>query len=216
MFENRKLQGWLLTSVIAILVIVALKVRVGLTPQSAPLDGRHARAEAAASEIEQSPGALDERVGRDPFAAEVCPEREIAEAGAHTPPGASDGTLRIRCLDASDGRPIEGVSFHVRGPRIPARDLAWSTHLTTDKNGEALVDCPPAWYEVTSPVWIGAQSEVRSGESTEHDVRLREAVRVSGRVVDGDGIPIHGANVWRRMAPSLLDLDTPPTAVTDA
>ena len=84
MFENRKLQGWLLTSVIAILVIVALKVRVGLTPQSAPLDGRHARAEAAASEIEQSPGALDERVGRDPFAAEVCPEREIAEAGAHT------------------------------------------------------------------------------------------------------------------------------------
>ena len=127
-------------------------------------------------------------------AAPPSPREAVAPAAEHAaPPGR--GSLRVRAW-WSDGTPAAGevVKAHPWGAADP---FLASSYATLDEHGEALFqDLPPGKVGIYPQRSGFAQAQVEAGAETLAELTIAAGLEVRGRVVDLDGSPVPGAEIW--------------------
>ncbi|MEW6743800.1 MAG: carboxypeptidase-like regulatory domain-containing protein [Planctomycetota bacterium] len=179
---------------------------------------------APVSEATPAAGASAPATGAQPVDPQV--HRELAGTASpetYEPRGLTlrgTGTVRLRVVDAESGKALPHLGFAVN--RVTGR--SWQVgHGLTDKDGRALLTELGAGLLVIvserSPPYAASEVALVLTEDHIHDVTLRvtRGGRIEGRVVDGAGAPVAGAEVSLvEAATTSAERRSGPLAVTDA
>jgi len=162
--------------------------RTGREPALARTDPPQPVPAALAAPLEEAPPAP-----ATPLAARTAAPVAPAPAASSPAPAPSGAALRVHARWA-DGTPVAGevVLVATRDARTDE-----SRALTTGSDGSVrLEDLPPGPVRVRLLRGAEASATLRTGRETEVTLELRSGVIVAGRVRDGDGAPVPGAEIW--------------------
>lgn len=148
-----------------------------------------------------APGALDVVVTAPGYVLSTTGAVEIAEGKATTLEVALERAGTIAGRVTSGGRPVPGASLSV----AEARRMRSASGKQTDANGEYVLDTVPAGSHEVTISKSGYLSKTISvnvavGKESRGDVELSRGRELHGRVVDGSGRGVAGADVSVRAA----------------
>jgi RNA polymerase sigma-70 factor (ECF subfamily) len=152
---------------------------------------------------------LPEAPAPDPAASTVAVERPPAPVAPPQPAGdpaagaATDGSLRLKVLWASDGTPAAGIGVEVWPRWCDSPLLCGRGGVTGDDGVLALDRLAPGRFSVRTSVGgridrrgALADFDVAAGEETPLLLRVDDRNTVRGIVVDASDRPVGGAAIW--------------------
>jgi RNA polymerase sigma-70 factor (ECF subfamily) len=118
-----------------------------------------------------------------------------------TTAAAPTARVRVRMRWESDGSPAAGQSLRLStGKRGTSLLQNWFAHVRTewsDEHGEVTFDDVPHGHArlLIDDALVSTVLTV-SGEGVEQEITLAPTARIEGEVVDADGQPVAGADIW--------------------
>ena len=177
----------------ALLLCLAIGLAVGTgAPDPDPV-----QAEASLSDLQAEPNAVRDLDPAQPR----TPLEEPAGAAADSSSAAEVGSLLVRIVQEETREPVARVGIRLTRHPFRTASLFGAERLpqllVTDASGEALfTDLPPGGYDTRLDGRSGyADFEIAPGKRHELLLEIPPGLRVTGRVLDPQGMPVPGAEV---------------------
>lgn len=187
--------GLLAALALALALLAGLVWWLGQSPSTDP-GGAQAKSVADSTVAPAAPVEVEAPTSKIPGGGTSAPEqREARGARSYQAPQSSTGSLAVRAVWDSTGKPA--VNVGVRVERLGGHLLLLADSARTDANGLALFDSVDAGLIFVRGDRSGELfGEIVANQRVELELRLDAGLTVSGRVSDADGRSVSQGVVW--------------------
>lgn len=190
-----KPSGLLAALALALALLAGLVWWLNTSPES-EVGGARAKNHEDSTTSPAAPVEVEAPTSKAPASGTSTPEqREARGAKSYQPPQSATGSLAVRAVWASTGKPA--VNVGVRVERLGGHLLLLADSARTDANGIALFDSVDVGLLIVRGDRSGMLfGEVVANQRSELELRLEAGLTVTGRVTDADGRSVSQGVVW--------------------